>query len=612
MKTVNARVLSALAFCLAALTLITPALAAEPFDADVQNFKPAMDSRSFITVERSKVLGTLEPTIGLFLNYAFEPLVQDIGGETQKLIEGLGTADLVLAIGFGHWVEIGVDLPLALSKGDTDGPGDTPTYTGEGFGDPRFSMKIRILDRDEFPVGIALVPQITIAGGTSNAFISHGQTPVLTPKLVIDWMMGSRLGAAINLGATLREVREISAAVTQTAEDGQITTLQRDDPIVFGQSFDFRFGLGFQAVPERLELVFETYGSVPLESDAARAMPLETLLGLRYFLNGNSFLTLGATRGWMNAYGDPAVRPFAGIVFEPTRRDRDGDGLYDDIDKCPDEAEDRDEYEDEDGCPDPDNDMDGIPDLLDQCPNLPEDINGFEDDDGCPDKRRDRDRDGILDTEDRCPDRAEDKDGFQDSDGCPDPDNDNDGIPDTSDQCPNEAEDYDGFRDEDGCPDTDNDDDGIPDAQDKCPNVPGSVDNNGCPVQRKVVISGGKLRILDKVYFETAKDVIKQESYGILYQVAETLRQNPQIKLIEVQGHTDARGRDSYNMDLSNKRAAAVRTFLMDKGDVTAKRLISKGYGETLPIDDAENQAAWSKNRRVEFIILKEDTEGGE
>ncbi len=597
-----------------AVALCGPAAAQKPYDADVQNFRPAMDSRSFITVERSKVLGTLEPTIGLFLNYAFNSLKQDIGGETRALIEGYGAANLVLALGFFNWVEIGANVPVALVRGDTDGPGDEQTLSGEGFGDLQLSAKIRILDRETFPVGIALVPVVQIATGESNAFISHAQTPVFRPKLVLDWAITERVGLAVNLGATLRDARRIEGNVTVTdADTGSVSSLTRQDPIIFGKSLDYAVGLGVEVISKRLEIIGEVYGAAGLESDAARANPLEVLLGMRYFLAGNSFFTLGVTRGLLGAYGDPDVRPFAGIVFEPTVRDSDHDGLPDDIDRCPNEPEDIDDWEDNDGCPDPDNDNDGIEDLLDQCPNLPEDLNGFEDDDGCPDSNRDRDRDGVLDTEDRCPDQPEDPDGFQDQDGCPDLDNDNDGIPDTEDKCPNEAEDYDGYQDADGCPEPDNDADGIPDSRDKCPNVPenfdGIEDDDGCPEQRKVVISGGKIRILDKVYFETGKDIIKVESYGILYQVAETLRQNPQIKLIEVQGHTDSRGRDDYNLDLSNRRAAAVRRFLMEKGDVAGKRLESKGYGETEPVDPAENAEAWSKNRRVEFVILKEDKE---
>jgi OOP family OmpA-OmpF porin len=100
---------------------------------------------------------------------------------------------------------------------------------------------------------------------------------------------------------------------------------------------------------------------------------------------------------------------------------------------------------------DKDSDGDGILDSVDKCPNEPEDKDGFQDEDGCPDL--DNDGDGILDKDDKCPNEAEDKDGFQDEDGCPDLDNDGDGIPDDKDKCPNEPETVNGYQDEDGCPD---------------------------------------------------------------------------------------------------------------------------------------------------------------
>ncbi len=600
----------------AALTLVAlNAHGQEPFDVDVQNFRPAMDSRSFITVERSKALGTLEPSFGLYLDWAFNPLSQSIGGEDGELIESYGTGRFMFALGFGNVVEIGANIPVVIVRGDADGQGEAETFAGDGFGDAGLSMKVRILDRERFPVGIAIVPAVQFGSGESNVFASHAQDVIVSGDLVLDFELGSRVGFAVNAGARFREERSISDAVTVRDANGNVTaTPTRDDPYVLGNEVTYSAGVGILLIPERLELIFEGYGASPLISGAARATPLEALAALRLFLLGNSFLTIGATRGLLDSYGDPDARVFGGIIFEPAVGDRDGDGVPDDIDNCPDDPEDRDGYEDADGCPDPDNDGDGILDIVDQCPDIAEDFNGFEDEDGCPDGKRDRDRDGILDVDDRCPDDPEDKDGFQDSDGCPDLDNDRDGIPDVSDECPNQAEDIDGFKDEDGCPDPDNDQDGIPDVKDECPNQPenfnGIDDEDGCPeVPKKVVISGGQIRILEKVYFDFDSDVIQRRSFDILFQVAEVLRQNPQILRVEVQGHSDSRGGDRYNMRLSDRRANAVRTFLTARGGIQGGRLEANGYGETKPIDPAENVQAWEKNRRVEFIILEEAPE---
>ncbi|HEY4183126.1 MAG TPA: OmpA family protein, partial [Kofleriaceae bacterium] len=174
--------------------------------------------------------------------------------------------------------------------------------------------------------------------------------------------------------------------------------------------------------------------------------------------------------------------------------------------------------------------------------------------------------------------------------------------------CPNDPEDKDGFEDEDGCPDLDNDKDRILDKDDKCPNEPetynGLDDEDGCPDRGRVVVTDTAIEILDMVYFEYNKAVIKNQSFPILDAVAATMQGNPSIQLIEVQGHTDERGNDAYNLDLSDRRAAAVKKYLVDKG-VDEKRLESQGYGETQPIDNNHNEAAWAKNRRVAFLILK-------
>jgi outer membrane protein OmpA-like peptidoglycan-associated protein/uncharacterized protein with von Willebrand factor type A (vWA) domain len=194
----------------------------------------------------------------------------------------------------------------------------------------------------------------------------------------------------------------------------------------------------------------------------------------------------------------------------------------------------------------------------------------------------------------------------------PDGDDDHDGIPNKDDKCPNDPEDFDGFEDQDGCPDPDNDHDGIPDKDDKCPNEPetynGYQDEDGCPDRGRVVVTDTTIEIFDVIYFEYDKDVIQSRSFPILDAVAATMQGNPSIQLIEIQGHTDERGDDAYNLDLSDRRAKAVMAYLVNKG-VEAKRLTAQGYGETQPLDRRHNEAAWRKNRRVTFLIIKRATD---
>jgi len=269
-------------------------------------------------------------------------------------------------------------------------------------------------------------------------------------------------------------------------------------------------------------------------------------------------------------------------------QDADGDGITDDKDKCPQEAEDKDGFEDDDGCPDKDNDKDGVFDFADKCPDDPALC------DGCP--PRDKDGDGIADKKDKCPDMAEDIDGFEDEDGCPDFDNDRDEIPDAHDKCPNDKEDFDRFADEDGCPDDDNDNDGVPDQWDQCPDRFGSKDNNGCPKAKQ--IERGRL-ILKGVQFETGTATLTPNSYIILNEVLESLREWPEVK-IEVRGYTDSIGSDQVNLRLSQARAESVAEYLVGKG-IDRARVTPIGMGEADPIADNTTAAGRAKNRRVEI-----------
>ena len=184
-------------------------------------------------------------------------------------------------------------------------------------------------------------------------------------------------------------------------------------------SIPFGLAMAYAVSRQKFDLIAEVYGGLPL--DGERYSPIEAIGAVKLYLARNSFLTLGGGVGLLDVSEDsPDLRAFIGIVFEPNIGDRDGDGIKDDVDQCPDDPEDYDDFEDSDGCPEPDNDRDGILDEDDACPNEPEDKDGFEDEDGCPEGNElDRDGDGILDDVDQCPDDPEDKDGFEDEDGCP-------------------------------------------------------------------------------------------------------------------------------------------------------------------------------------------------
>jgi outer membrane protein OmpA-like peptidoglycan-associated protein len=246
-----------------------------------------------------------------------------------------------------------------------------------------------------------------------------------------------------------------------------------------------------------------------------------------------------------------------------------------------------------------DRDGDGILDTFDSCPEERETYNGYEDLDGCPDDP-DSDKDGIPDSHDACILEPEDKDGYLDGDGCPDLDNDADGVPDEKDKCPNEPEDPDGFQDDDGCPDEDNDSDTVKDVDDQCPNTPGQPNaaRPGCP--SLVVVTAKEIRITQQIQFDFNKATIKPVSFPILDAVYDVLAANPKIT-IEVQGHTDNVGNAGYNQKLSQQRADSVKAYLVKKG-IPTTRLVSKGYGMTQPLVPNNSESNKALNRRVQFI----------
>ncbi len=184
----------------------------------------------------------------------------------------------------------------------------------------------------------------------------------------------------------------------------------------------------------------------------------------------------------------------------------------------------------------------------------------------------DADRDGIPDDVDKCPKEAEDKDGFEDSDGCPDPDNDKDGIPDAIDKCPNQPETINHYQDEDGCPDE------IP------------------PEVKKFT------GVIDGINFKTASAQILPGSYAVLDRAVKVLQDFPDVNL-EISGHTDSKGRASYNLGLSQRRADSVKMYFVSRG-IASSRLVSIGFGKDRPIADNSTSSGRASNRRTEFKLI--------
>lgn len=560
------------AFVLA--TLAGPAAAQEGFSVELFEPLPAQ-GHAVLGVSTSRVLGHGQLSVGLFGHYQDDPLtassIDDRDTVVARLVDSRWTLEASVAFGLFDAFELGVVMPLVLSQsGDDLAPIGRPGESVEGFavGDLRVVPKVTFLGGDQ-GFGVHLLVPVVIPTGDAAAFTSDGAVRV-RPTLGLDYTLRDGVVAA-NVGYEIRSSDELA---TYTNDDALRWALA-------GRAQIFR---------ERFAIVATVQGSVLFADQAvsdAPTSPIEVMGGVELRF-GDLVLSGGAGIAAVRGVGSPDLRGYFGVAWTPLPapdepeviEDTDKDGLLDNIDKCRDFAEDMDGYQDGDGCPDPDDDFDGVPDIADKCPQAAEDYAGPED--GCPTADEpppvnpDPDDDKILGENDKCPDLAEDVDQFEDADGCPDPDNDGDGVLDGADKCANAVESKNAFQDEDGCPDAN---------------------------EKGVTLTAEAIEIAEQIAFGFGSDKIREKSFPTLDAVARVLQQNPSIVRLSVEGHTDSEGPEASNLDLSTKRAAAVREYLVGKG-IAAERVESVGFGEGKPKFPNTTPAGRTANRRVEFRIV--------
>ena len=572
------------ALCAAALTLLLPMGAARAQDypsVNLQQFRPAPGPADYLTVFGTGVARHLDWNAGLYLNYANAPLrLSSMTNPEAQVVDFQSGADVIAVLGLYDFAEIGLVLPAIVSQ-DTEDP--TPLVPGDpdagidsfALADPRLTTKFEILGLLDDGFGLALANVFYLPLGDTEAFSGDGSFG-LEARLVGEYMLpfgGIRLAG--NTGFRYR------------AEGRFIREAWIGNEILWG------VGSIIPLWEERLDLILETNGAIAAgkgESTSVdeTAIPAEFLGGLRIAVTPEWTLSTIYGRGLADGYGSPDHRVVIGIGRQwvsggKWNWDYDFDGFVGEDDLCPREREDRDGFRDEDGCPDPDNDEDGIPDERDKCPDSGDDETAFAiGPDGCPDN--DSDGDHVPNDRDKCPDDPEDYDRFEDEDGCPDIDNDNDDIFDVNDSCPDSAETYNGIADEDGCPEKEN---------------------------QKVIVTNQKIEILDKVYFQTGSARIQARSHAVLDEVAEVIRATSAIRKLRIEGHTDDQGGDRYNLRLSQKRAEAVRTYLIETGGVQGDRLVAVGYGEEQPIAPNNSAEGRGRNRRVDFVIIERTAGSG-
>jgi len=313
--------------------------------------------------------------------------------------------------------------------------------------------------------------------------------------------------------------------------------------------------------------------------DDIGAGTLNGSLGLKYWFTEKLGIDVQST--YKHAFEDYLPKHFqhsVGLTFKFGGTDTDDDGIYDQDDACPEEAG----LEIFNGCPDSDND--GIQDSKDDCPNTA----GLAEFNGCPDS----DGDGVMDKDDKCPNVA----GLKALAGCPDADG--DGVADGDDNCPNEA----GPAANSGCPWADTDGDSVLDKDDKCPNEAGTVANNGCPeVKPTEEVVKALNTYARSILFDTGKASFKNETDKVLQAMVVIFKEYPRADF-SIDGHTDSIGPKASNQALSERRANAVRDYLIANG-INADRLSANGYGEANPIANNKTRAGRKENRRVEVKL---------
>ncbi len=538
---------------------------------NLQFWRPAPNPGDYLTTYGSMIdREHWRLTGGFYINYAHMPMdIQYASEKSNKaVIKNQTFMDLYLSLSLFGWAEVALSMPFVLYENTDFWDKGFPLHKAHGasgVGDLRIVVKGKILDIGKYPVGLALVGDLSTQTGTDGIMVSD-EYPTFTINAALEFNPWDKARMAVNLGFRARKQRDIYG-------------------YTLGKSFIIAGAAAIPFFHPDLDFIADFHGEITTEPDdknlTVNERPFEADFAFRYrILNDPTAwwrglaLTAGVGVG-MKAVGSPDVRAFLGLNFHWVNGgllglDYEYGGYITAVDPCPDP-----ELTPPSQIPERcrnvivDSDGDTIPDKDDKCPFAGR--VGYIDEFGCS---PDRDGDTVPDYMDLCPDEG----GRVDKNGCPiTMDTDGDTIPDIKDSCPTVPETFNGYEDEDGCPDSD------PDAL--------------------VELTAGKINIKEQVFFETAKAVIKSESFELLDQVAKLLIDNPHVGNVTVEGHTDSRGKYKYNVKLSQDRAESVMNYLIKRG-VEASRLNAIGYGPDRPIDTNDTADGRARNRRVEFVVL--------
>jgi len=601
-------------------------------DFDAQTFDPAVDGREFVRIDDSEV-GVYGSGGGLLLNYADDPLVFRYDDETrgeERVLGSIATADLLYYYNLNPF-RVGLALPLQAlaSSGSEDYTLDGPTL----LGDLRLDVKAELLDRATGPLGVGVAVRGLIPTGNEEAWVGNGAFGVQALALL---SYGDGWVGTVNAGFG-------------TGNGTQLGDLTLGSQMLWGAGLSV-------PVDDRARVSAELTGSLFLGAGAATgAGPIEALTAFKFNPTQDFVVSLGAGGGITPGIGAPDFRVVSGLTWTPGfvagtagtndlqvastgNSDRDGDGILDSVDLCPDQPEDQNGKADADGCPDG-NWTPTTLRILDPRGGQVAGANiAFVQG---PMTGEWRTSDGVL-TRALSPGNYQVQvmaEGFAlgvTSLDVPTAEKHEADIRLIPGQAP-DAQVALHVADVNGKPiaatvrvlgakgrRVHGESDGVVEfpieagAYELVVYAPGfgtarrtvNVSANGSASvdvvlkRARVEITDKRIVILDKIFFELDSDVIKTDSFSILDEVVETLLTRGEISLLEVQGHTDDQGKDEYNLALSQRRAEAVIKYLVASG-VQPQRVVARGYGENKPLQPGQTDEAHAANRRVEFHILR-------
>lgn len=500
---------------------------------DARTWAPSSDPEASLATEPASVPDAWQWNVAAWAHYAQQPIaLRDpaTGNPALRPIAHSLGSDVVAGLGLGRRASVGVDVPVVSWQ---DGTSPLPPSVASSsavptsaIGDVALFGKATLVSNGEQQLragwGLAAVGALSLPTGDRASFVGDGSVTA-SLRLLGEYAIG--VGALrASAGYKLRTDRH-------TWPDPSAGGVRFGSEIPWSMGAVLRPKVIADGLDPGDRQLWEValHGSVPAgpiapfglgDPGASSLSPAMIAADDRIALGSwrDAYVLFGGDFGLDRAVGVPIFRAVASIGWAPRAHDRDHDGVVDDVDECPDLAEDADGIQDDDGCPEDDADGDGILDARDACPLVPgvwwndpktngcpapdtdgDDVpdpvdacpavKGVRTDDpkknGCPAQTADRDKDGVPDDADKCPDQAEDKDGNEDFDGCPDPDDDGDGIADVVDACPRDKGEPSTDPTRNGCPNPDRDGDTYDDDVDKCPDRPevynGVNDGDGCP-----------------------------------------------------------------------------------------------------------------------------------